>query len=132
MKTIFLAICLALLSSLAFSAMAQAAVSEPGYIIGGYRYLSSEVGSNSNLLQEVNLQIATLGLPNLIVDLGTGNAFSYKNFMQAGGLSYPGGFAAYSGANPATIPAGTLIKHADGSTVPDPNAVQDFEVVSIE
>lgn len=96
----------------------------PGYVIGGYRYLSNEVAGNSNLLQELNGKIATQGLSTLIVDLSNQECkpFNYQAFMTAGGLSYPGGFSQYAIDHPATLPAGTMIKHANGSTELDPCA----------
>lgn len=110
-------ICLAMILALVMSSVAMAA---PGYIIGGYRYLSSDVASNPDMMLELNGALAD-GLSNLIVDLD-GTPFNYSNFIAAGGADYEGGFQAFSAANPETIPAGTLIKNPDGTTTPDPAA----------
>lgn len=118
-------ICLAMILALVMSSVAMAA---PGYIIGGYRYLSSDVAQNPAMMVELNGLIGD-NLSSLIVDLD-GNPFNYSNFIAAGGVNYPGGYQAYATANPSTIPAGTLIKNPDGSTIPDPDAEQTTVTVT--
>jgi len=115
-------IILSLALCLLFSSVAMAA---PGYIVGGYRFLSSEVAANPSLMQELNGLLGD-NYTSLIVDLD-GNPFNYSSFITAGGVNYLGGFQSYATAHPATIPAGTLIKYANGTTEPDPAADTDEE-----
>jgi len=132
LRKIGLVFCLAIVFCLIFSAMAVAATGESGYIIGGYRYLSSEVLSSPTLLQELNGLLAGSGYNNLVVDLGGGAPpFNYSAFMAAGGLLYPGGYAAYATANPATVPPYTQIKHPDGTLEPDPEAQKIVDSVEV-
>lgn len=121
-------ILLSLVLCLMLSSVAMAA---PGYIVGGYRFLSSEVGSNPSLMQELNGLLGD-NFSSLIVDLD-GSPFNYSSFIAAGGVAYEGGFQAFATANPATIPSGTLIKYANGTTEADPTAVESesFEVEAI-
>lgn len=121
-KKLITVVSLAMVFCMVFTSVAMAA---PGYIIGGVRYLSSDVAANPSLLQQLNAAIANYGLSSLIVDLGTDSnplVFNYKDFIDAGGVNYQGGYQAYAAAHPATVPAGTQIIHPDGSKTPDPAA----------
>lgn len=130
-KRTLVAIVMALVLNLIVSSVAMAA---PGFIVGGYRYLASEIAGNNALLLELNNAIGDGS--GLIIDLGNGKPFNYGAWINAGGISYTGGYSSFAAANIVSIPAGTMIKHADGSTAADPAAetvaMDDFYVVSID
>ena len=97
-----------------------------GYIIGGKRYLSDDISANPSELALLNNAINTYGMGNLIVDLdslGITNYGDFTSYVNSKGLTVTNAlFHLYAVQHPATVPAGTVIYHPNGTTTPDPMA----------
>jgi hypothetical protein len=84
------------------------------YIIGGYRYLSSDVAAYPSELLVLNNAVVTYGESNLILDLGPCGICNYFDFItqiknHLGLHISNDSFQTYATDHPAIIQPGTLI-----------------------
>ncbi|GIP51583.1 hypothetical protein [Paenibacillus vini] len=103
-------------------APAASAFADSGYYVNGKKYLTNDVASHSELLLKLNNEA---GIDNVALDLNGARAI-YKDFMATNpslaNLSQE--FNNYAAAHGYQVPAGTVIVNPDGTTTPDPDAVE--------